>query len=181
MNRKLPSDFALSRYGLDVRLINETDSEFIVALRTDTVLGRFINPTNSSVHEQVNWVRKYKERESAGTDYYFIYSQNGEPMGVNRLYNITKTEFTGGSFVFKRNCPFEIPVLATLIQLDIAFNMLGKELMYGDVRLDNHKVLKFHKLLHVEFTNQSDIDQFIRYRKETFNRRKPIIESMLLE
>ncbi|MEG1586941.1 MAG: hypothetical protein RR346_08700 [Bacteroidales bacterium] len=181
MDKRLPSDFTFSQYGLDVRLINETDSEFIVALRTDSVLGRFINPTDTSVKEQINWVRKYKERESAGTDYYFIYSSNGEPMGVNRIYDITTIEFTGGSFVFKKNSPFEIPVLATLIQLDIAFNMLGKEIMHGDVRLDNHKVLKFHKLLHIEFINRSDIDQYILYRKETFNQRKPIIESMLIE
>jgi hypothetical protein len=41
----LPSNFELDRYGLHVRLVREEDAEFILSLRTDPKLSRFIHPT----------------------------------------------------------------------------------------------------------------------------------------
>lgn len=176
----LPSDFVLDRYGINLRLVKELDAEFILNLRTDSRSARFISETSNALENQILWTRKYKEREAKGLDYYFMYSVNGERMGVNRLYDITEDEFTGGSFVFKPGCPFEIPVLATLIQLDLGFNVLDKKLAHGDIRLGNHKVIKYHqKILKVDFTYTDELNQYYIYTREAFNARKPIIESML--
>ena len=41
----LDSDFSLDRYGLHVRLVNEEDAAYIVSLRSDLRLGRFLNET----------------------------------------------------------------------------------------------------------------------------------------
>ena len=46
---KLSSDFNLDKYGLHVRLVNEDDAEFIVSLRTDPKLSRFIHDTGNDV------------------------------------------------------------------------------------------------------------------------------------
>lgn len=180
MENRLEPDFTLDKYGLNVRLVNESDAEFIVELRTDERLSTFIHSTNNDVEEQKEWIRSYKIREQKGLDYYFIYTYNGQRMGVNRLYDISSEEFTGGSFIFKKKCPFEYPVLATLIQLDIAFNILNKNKANGDIRLGNKKVIKFHKLLNVEFTNQDELNQYYIYSREVFNKQKYIIEDMLM-
>jgi hypothetical protein len=179
--KHISNNFRLSKYDIDVRLVGEEDAEFIVGIRTDPKLGRYISDTHKDICAQIEWIRQYKQREARGEDYYFIYSINGELMGVNRLYSITENEFTGGSFVFKKGCAFEIPVLATLIQLDLGFNVLEKQLAHGDIRLNNHQVIKFHRILNVEFTTTDELNQYYVYTRDEFNRRKPIIESMLTQ
>lgn len=179
MMEKLPSNFNLDKYNLQVRFVQEEDAEFITKLRTDVRLSRFIHQIEDDVEGQKKWIRDYKEREALGIDYYFIYSQNGERLGLNRLYDITENEFTGGSFVFKPKCTIECPILATLISFDIAFNMLDKKVANGDIRLGNKKVLKFHKLLNVEFTTQDELNQYYVYYRDTFNKQMSIIERML--
>ena len=71
--KKLPKGFTLDKYGLHVRLVNEDDAAFIVKLRTDERLGQFIHATSPDVEQQKAWIRKYKEREAEGLEYYFIF------------------------------------------------------------------------------------------------------------
>jgi hypothetical protein len=66
---KLPSDFSLERYGVSVRLANEDDSEFILSLRTNEKLSRFIHSTDNDLEKQREWMRNYKIREANGEDY----------------------------------------------------------------------------------------------------------------
>lgn len=72
---KLPSNFNLDKYNLQVRFVQEEDAEFITKLRTDVRLSRFIHQIEDDVEGQKKWIRDYKEREALGIDYYFIYSQ----------------------------------------------------------------------------------------------------------
>jgi len=180
MGNIIDKNFSFEKYGLKVRLVNESDAEFIVKLRTDKRLSTFIHSTKNDVEKQVEWIKKYKYREYQGLEYYFIYIYNGERMGVNRLYDIGDDDFTGGSFIFKKKCPFEYPVFATLIQLDIAFNFLNKKIANGDIRLGNKKVIKFHKLLKVKFTSQDELNMYYVYHRDVFNKQKCIIEDMLI-
>jgi hypothetical protein len=88
--KKLPENFTLERYGLQVRLVNEGDAEFIVALRTDPRLSRYIHETSPSIEAQKEWIGNYKKREAQGLDYYFMFSVNGLRQGVARIYDITE-------------------------------------------------------------------------------------------
>ena len=85
---KLNSNFKLEKYGLEVRFVEEKDAQFILGLRTDSRLGRYISETSLDVLQQVEWIRNYKLREERRKEYYFIYSYEGESVGVNRIYNI---------------------------------------------------------------------------------------------
>ena len=66
---QLNSDFYLTRYGVDTRLVVESDAEFILSLRTDTFLTRFIHSTENNLEKQIEWIRNYKEREKEGREY----------------------------------------------------------------------------------------------------------------
>lgn len=178
--KKLEDKFTIEKYGLKARLVSEDDAEFIVSLRSNERLSRYIHQTSPDVSKQIEWIKEYKKREEKGEDYYFIYSLNDEPVGLNRLYDIDETSFTGGSFVFKPSCPFEIPVLSTLIQFHIAFDILDKKMAYGDIRKNNLKVIKFHKILNVEFGSEDDLNYYYKYNDDTFRKVRPKIESMLI-
>lgn len=179
---KLNSNFEIKKYGMDVRLVNENDASFILDLRTDSKLGRYISETSLSLERQTKWLLDYKLRELNGDEYYFIYSYKEEVVGVNRIYNINfkNKEAVGGSFVFKKGCLIELPILATLIQLDTAFNLLGIDRMLGDIRKDNKKVIKFHKLLKVNFMSEDDLNLYYEYGRNEFNEAKVKLETILL-
>lgn len=150
MLKRLPENFELDRYGLHVRLVKEEDAEFIVKLRTDPKLSRFIHDIKSGVEQQKEWIRAYKQREKNGTEYYFIYFVDGEPCGLNRLYDIKEDgTFNGGSWVFAPSSYELASVASVCIQLEIAFNDLGltDNIMPDAVHIDNHEVLKFNKML----------------------------------
>ncbi|WP_459189867.1 hypothetical protein ACGE0T_07285 [Parabacteroides sp. APC149_11_2_Y6] len=69
---KLSKDFHLHKYGIDVRLVNESDAAFMIGLRTDTKLSRFIHQTLPDIEVQKEWIKEYKERKKRkGILFYF--------------------------------------------------------------------------------------------------------------
>ena len=87
MVNKLPLGFKMNKYGIDVRFVEESDAEFILSLRTDPKLSRYLHATDNDVEKQRQWIRKYKEREAHGKEYYFMYIKNENKLGVSRIYN----------------------------------------------------------------------------------------------
>ena len=148
MSRLLPSDFRGEKYGLTYRLVQESDAEFIFRLRTNPDLTRYIHDVKGGVEGQVKWICNYKIREEEGTDYYFIFFKNGEPVGLNRIYSIHDKTYTGGSWVMAPNSQMEEVIAVPLIMREIAFEIMGMENEddYDGVHIDNKKVIKFNRL-----------------------------------
>lgn len=148
MSRLLPPDFHGEKYGLTFRLVQESDAEFIYRLRTNPDLSKYIHDVEGGVEGQVKWIRNYKIREEEGTDYYFIFFKNNEPVGLNRIYSIHDKTYTGGSWVMAPNSPMEVVVAVPLIKREIAFEIMGMEYEddYDGVHIENKKVIKFNKM-----------------------------------
>lgn len=161
----LPPDFTIEKYGLFARFVEEEDAEFIVKLRTDSVLSRYLHATDSSVEKQVDWIRSYKSRERSGQDYYFIFLKNNEPVGLNRMYNLHDTTFTTGSWVFSRDASYEDSIAASIMIRELAFEQMGMELEDGfdGVHVDNKKVYRFNKMIGLKESGRykSDLGEFI--------------------
>ena len=51
MIHPLPTDFSMERYGLKVRLATKNDTDFIMSLRTDAELSKFIHKTDNDAFE----------------------------------------------------------------------------------------------------------------------------------
>ena len=148
MSRLLPPDFHGEKYGLTFRLVQESDAEFIYRLRTNPDLSKYIHDVEGGVEGQIKWIRNYKIREEEGTDYYFIFFKNNEPIGLNRIYSIHDKTYTGGSWVMAPNSPMEVVVAVPLIKREIAFEIMGMEYEddYDGVHIENKKVIKFNKM-----------------------------------
>lgn len=167
---KLPSNFELDRYGIHCRLVNEDDAEFIVALRSNDKLGRFIHASNGSVEKQIEWTREYKKRETAGLDYYFIFSRDDEDFGLCRIYNIdwTHLSYTSGSWVCKQNVPKTWVMLTSVIIDEIAYEILGLLINISDIRKENTKVVRFHRdVIGLEQYGETDLDYLFISTPET--------------
>lgn len=180
--KKITEDFQLTKYGLNVRLVRQEDAAFIVALRTDPRLSKHIHATSDDIQQQIEWLKAYKQRENEGSDYYFIYSKDGEFVGVNRVYDIDGEYGTAGSWVCKQNTDPEVSVATLLILRDIMFELLELKFDKFDVRKGNKQVQRVHKMMGAKIIDESEIDYyFLLNRTDYMGNRNNIIELLNLK
>ena len=169
----LPDDFSINRYGLHVRLVQEDDAEFILSLRTNEKLARFINATSADVSQQIEWTRIYKKREASGTDYYFVFEKpQGTPVGVCRIYDVEPGRFTTGSWLFSPSAPVGASILADIITREIAWELWPDAVQFFDVKKDNTTVNKYHTTFRAKIIRETEDDCFYSCSRENFEKRK---------
>jgi len=165
--KKLPLDFTLERYGLQVRLVEEEDAEFIVSLRTDPRLSKHLHATPSDIEQQKQWIRDYKLREEQGLDYYFLFSIHGQPQGLARIYDITEDTFTQGSWIFSPEAALGASVLGNIISSEIGFDFLEKKVEYSDARRDN-KTHRYVQSFNPEIIKTDELNIYYKILPEGF-------------
>ncbi|GHV45556.1 hypothetical protein AGMMS49546_31630 [Spirochaetia bacterium] len=146
------------KYGLNFRLVEEKDADFIVKLRTDERLARYLHPTDNNISKQKEWVQKYKQREKDGLDFYYIFEDlKNQQLGLSRIYDVQKQSFTVGSWIFSPNAPLGTSILGDIIVKEIGFENLGIGKCLFDVRKGNIHVLKYHMTYHPTKINEDDL------------------------
>ncbi|MDR1632720.1 MAG: GNAT family N-acetyltransferase [Dysgonamonadaceae bacterium] len=169
--KKLPENFILERYGLQVRLVNEDDAEFIVDLRTAPRLSRYIHETSSDIEAQKQWIRAYKKRETQGLDYYFMFSVNNLRQGVARIYDMTEDSFTQGSWIFSPDAFLGASVIGNIISSEIGFEFLDKKVLYSDARRDNN-THRYVQSFNPEVVKTDEENIYYKILPEGFNQGK---------
>ena len=178
MNVLLPSDFHGEKYGLTYRLVNESDAEYILSLRTDTWHTRFIHSTDNDLAKQIEWIRSYKQREREGREYYFIYFLNGKPIGVNRVYNIFEYYGTIGSWICNPDNEPETSLKTNVLLYDLIFEHVKLDITLFDVRKANKHVWKLHKMFGAEQVGESEIDYYFTLFKDNYLNKRENVLSM---
>ena len=166
--KKLKSDFKLESLGLEVRLVNEMDVDYILSLRTNKHLTRFIHQTENDRDKQLAWIRHYKKREYEGREYYFIYFLDGKAVGLNRIYNIFEYYGTIGSWICSPGNDTEISLATYILMFDLMFEHIELDITLFDVRKVNKHVWKLHKMLGAQPVGESDIDYYFTLNKDTY-------------
>lgn len=181
MQKKLPSNFELDRYGLHVRLVREEDAEFIVKLRTNEHNSRYIHDTVADVAQQEEWLRAYKQRESEGNEYYFVFEANGEPQGVYRIYNRHEEWCVTGSWVFKQDAERNSALKALIITHEIVFDVLGHTYVHDvdGINENNQGVINAMKSIGGKFWGERKEEKGIYkqfdLQKEDFYHNRPTL------
>ena len=179
MIQKLRSDFKLESLGLSVRLVDESDVDYILSLRTNKHLTRFIHQTENDRDKQIEWIRSYKVREREGREYYFIYFLNDEPVGLNRIYNIFEYYGTIGSWICNPGNETEVSLATYILMFDLMFDHIKLDITIFDVRKVNKHVWKLHKMLGAQSVGESDIDYYFTLNKETYYKNRENIINLL--
>lgn len=169
---KLPRDFSVERYGIKARFVEIDDVDFVLSLRADKELTKFIHQTENNRNQQIEWLKGYKEREKAGREYYFIFSKNGVDYGLERIYNVTEDTFTHGSFLFKPEAPIGMSSLSDIITREVGFDILNIPKNLFDVRKGNNNVLHYHKTFQPTLLYETELDRFFELSKENFDKNK---------
>lgn len=168
----LTRDFAKREYGLNVRLVDERDTEFILSLRSDKVLSKHLHSMNNDIQKHLEWLTQYKLREIESRDYYFIYHKDKKPIGLNRIYNITEFYATIGSWICSPTNDAEDSMATYFFMLDILFEELNLDLTVFEVRKKNTHVWKLHQQAGATRVGQSDVDYYYVMNKDSYLSRR---------
>ncbi len=181
MANKLSDNFFCDRYGIHCRLANENDSEFILSLRTNERLSKYMHYTDNDIELQRNWMRAYEERRNLGIDYYFIYFFNNIPFAVNRIYDIENNHGTGGSWICAPGTLPEVSMASLILMRDFLFEDLGLEYDLFDVQEGNKQVRKIHLMLGAKMLGVTgNQENFSLYKDDYFDKRPFFLELLNL-
>ena len=162
------------KYGSMLRLVDESDAEFIFMLRTNSLLSRFIHKVGKNVIDQITWIREYKKREIRGEEFYFI-SLNPETesrQGLNRIYNFRGDEFELGSWLYLPNDDISKSILGDIAVREIAFDYLLFDACNFEVRKGNKSVVRYHQGYSPELTGEDEENYYFKLLRTTFNSKK---------
>jgi len=162
----------LSAKTIHLRLVGESDAEFICNLRNNPNLNKYISQSTALIDEQAKWIKNYKERELGLHEFYFIIERNdnNERIGTIRLYDFRNDpkSFCWGSWILNSSKTRYAAIESALLIYKIAFEELRFEQSHFEVRKANLGVHNFHMRLGAQLISEGDSDNFYIYRASTY-------------
>lgn len=156
-------------YGIYLRLVEESDADFILALRTNPKLKIYISYTSPNILDQIKWIQNYKIKEEHGLEYYYVaQDQNGNKYGTIRLYDFDEKSFEIGSWIFMPYSPFGMAVKTHMIGLETGFKLFNAEFCRITVRKNNLRVLRYLEDFKPIIIYEDDIDFYLTISKDNF-------------
>jgi RimJ/RimL family protein N-acetyltransferase len=131
------------------------DAEFIVGLRTDDDLARFLSATSARVEDQAAWLARYGADDAQV--YFIIQTADGKDVGTVRLYDQRDDSFCWGSWILQRGQPSAHAIESALLVYHFGLS-LGFERAHFDVRKGNQSVWRFHERFGATRIGESDLD-----------------------
>lgn len=149
-----------------MRLVEEEDAEFILALRLDKNYGKYLSSTDASVSKQREWIRRYKQDEQAGIQYYFIIERlDGVRCGTVRVYDLREDSFCWGSWILNQEKTRYAAVESAFLVYQFGFEALGFAQSHFDVMKDNQRVIAFHQKMGAEIVGEDEQNLYFTIRK----------------
>ncbi len=137
-----------------LRSVLEKDAEFILRLRLDERLNKYLSKVNNNLEKERAWITEHKALDN---DFYFlIVRKDDEPLGTISLYNIKGSEGEFGRWVSVGNAAENLE--SVLLLHDFGFYTLDLDLIYSKTVKENVRVLNFHRRFGAEI-----LDEFREY------------------
>lgn len=150
----------------NVRFVEPDDADFICNLRADPKLNQHISKSSPDVAAQRAWIERYKQREAAGEEFYFVIQHQLKSFGVVRMYDFRGNSFCWGSWIILPNRPAGLVTYSAVMIYEMGFDILGFEQSHFDVRLGNKNVIDFHLRSGALPTLRDEVDQHFIFQKE---------------
>lgn len=154
---------------LRLRSVQVSDASFVLKLRRDEQLSRYIHEVEDDVSKQVAWITAQQQREM---DYYFIAEDkvSGEPLGLGSVYNFNGNIAEYGRWISIGNQLQSLEMV--LLLFDFAFTHTNAEVLLCVNVKENSKVVSFWKRFGAHFSSEYLMDGFTiseyRTEKETY-------------
>ena len=152
---------------INIRLVEESDAEFILKLRLDEKYNQFLSDVNPDMQAQRDWIKKYKNDELLKKQFYFIIERNdGVPCGTVRIYDIKGDSFCWGSWILNENKTRYAALESAFLVYQFGFNELGLKKSHFEVRKGNEKVISFHKKMGAIKMSDDELNEYFNISQE---------------
>jgi len=156
--------------NVDLRSIEVKDAPFVLSLRLNPNLNKYISRVEDDLQKQGQWIRNAMQNKQEW--YFIVQNKNLESVGTIRIYDIKEDSFCWGSWII---IP-EARKYATLESIVLLYQHAFFDLRFNDtrfdVRKDNTKALNFYLRFGAVIVDESDIDFFMTYTKDDFVTRR---------
>lgn len=130
-------------FSFKLREVTFSDVDFILNLRNDESLNRFINSTSNKVKDQIEWISKYQKRHD---DFYFVVEnlKTTESEGLISVYDINKYSKCGewGRWIMR---PGSLAVVESVYLIfKFSFEFLNLSNLFSRTVCQNSNVVNFH-------------------------------------
>jgi RimJ/RimL family protein N-acetyltransferase len=145
------------------------DAEFILSLRLDNSLNKYLNETSPDIEKQRQWIKEQQNKEN---DYYFIIlNKDYEKLGTVGIYEINweKKTFNWGRWILKKSTSINVAVESMLLTYKVAFNELNLETALSDVRIENTTVINFHLSYGAFIYKVDKVNVYYKFKIDQYN------------
>lgn len=161
--------------GLNYSLkpVSEEDASFIIKARLeDSNRNRFIHKISSSIDDQIQWIKDYKNRSN---EFYFVVINNisSEPEGLISLYNISNDQAEWGRWVILKNSFAAIESIALIFKF--AFDKLKLNKVYSLTIKDNVSTVSLHDSLKEK--KEGILKNYFKFYSRTYDAVKHYVDS----
>jgi RimJ/RimL family protein N-acetyltransferase len=163
-----------------MRLVDVSDSEFILKLRLDKTYNLFLSQVSPNLEAQKNWIQEYKKEEKEKKQYYFIIERlDGTPCGTVRIYDLRKESFSWGSWILNEDKTRYAAIESALLVYEFGFEMLGYCKSNFEVMKENSAVLSFHKKMGALEIGEDEDNIYLSIEKNSVHSFKKRMEKIL--
>ena len=149
------------------------DVNYILKLRTNKNLSKYLNPTSNNKNDQIAWLKKYFQRRKAGKEFYYIFQlSNKKNLGIGRIIHLKKNLFHFGGWILEKNAEPGIALECCLSIYEYAFNYLKYKKCLNWINIENTKVINYHKILGSTFYKKTKKEIFLEFTKNSYKELK---------
>lgn len=144
-------------------LVSIEDYEFIHSIRVLPTSIKFLSQVDNNPLQQKYWLEKYKIREAAGQEYYFLIVRlsTDSPVGTIRAYHVDheKSRAQCGSWILTDKKTLSSAIESILLMCQ-AMNDVGIRSVIVDARKDNTNALRFIKKISHRFFSEDETNLY---------------------
>lgn len=154
-------DYKLEGKYVNLRSVTEDDAEFILEVRNNPQISKYLPPLNVTVEQQSQWITK--QRADKDSYYFILETPDLTPIGTLSVYDIVDDHGEGG-----RSCSIGEPfanIEASVLLNDFTFNTLNLSYATIWVYEGNKSVLALNEAFGYEWTSEKKDSNGLPYKE----------------
>lgn len=141
-----------------------TDAEFILGLRTNPEISKYISKVDPSLEKQIQWLVNYQSAQDQA--YFIIENERGENVGTVRFYDPQGSSLCWGSWIIVQGSSRYYAIESALMAWHYAFYALDFDACHFDVVKENRSVWQFHMSFGAKRVGETERDFLFNVTKE---------------